>query len=156
MSDNSFLFQRAVSSIVERTLDNAFKRKQSFLLDGTLSNYAIAEKNIKRAIDRGRAVLVLFVYQSPELAWKFVQSRERVEGRRINPEIFVEQFLESQAVVRKLKQQFGGQIKIDLLLKDNEGGTRMYHANIQAVENHVKHKFTRETLTTLIQSLPAH
>ena len=154
--DNSFLFQRAVSSIVERTLDNAFKRKQSFLLDGTLSNYAIAEKNIKRAIDRGRAVLVLFVYQSPELAWKFVQSRERVEGRRINPEIFVEQFLESQAVVRKLKQQFGGQIKIDLLLKDNEGGTRMDHANIQAVENHVKHKFTRETLTTLIQSLPAH
>ena len=151
--DNSFLFQRAVSSIVERTLDNAFKRKQSFLLDGTLSNYAIAEKNIKRAIDRGRAVLVLFVYQSPELAWKFVQSRERVEGRRINPEIFVEQFLESQAVVRKLKQQFGGQIKIDLLLKDNEGGTRMYHANIQAVENHVKHKFTRETLTTLIQSI---
>ena len=151
--DNSFLFQRAVSFIVERTLDNAFKRKQSFLLDGTLSNYAIAEKNIIRAIDRGRDVLVLFVYQSPELAWKFVQSREKVEGRRINPEIFVEQFLDSQAVVRKLKQQFGGQIKIDLLLKDNEGGTRMYHANIQAVENHVKHKFTRETLTTLIQSI---
>ena len=154
--DNSFLFQRAVSFIVERTLDNAFKRKQSFLLDGTLSNYAIAEKNIIRAIDRGRDVLVLFVYQSPELAWKFVQSREKVEGRRINPEIFVEQFLDSQAVVRKLKQQFGGQIKIDLLLKDNEGGTRMYHANIQAVENHVKQKFTRETLTTLIQSQPAH
>ena len=44
--DNSFLFQRAVSSIVERTLDNAFKRKQSFLLDGTLSNYAIAEKTL--------------------------------------------------------------------------------------------------------------
>ena len=154
--DNSFLFQRAVSSIVERTLDNAFKRKQSFLLDGTLSNYAIAEKNIKRAIDRGRAVLVLFVYQSPELAWKFVQSRERVEGRRINPEIFVEQFLESQAVVRKLKQQFGGQIKIDLLLKDNEGGTRMYHANIQAVENRVKQKFTRESLTPLIRLPSAH
>jgi hypothetical protein len=32
----------------------------------------------------------------------------------------------------------------------------MYHANIQAVENHVKQKFTRETLTTLIQSQPAH
>lgn len=148
---NSFLFQSAVSLIVERTLDKAFTRRQSFLLDGTLSNYQVAHKNVKRSLDKKRDVLILFVYQSPKLAWQFVQSREQLEGRRIRQDTFIEQFLESQKVIRKLKQDFGSQIKVDLLLKDNDGRTRMYHANIQAVENHVKEKYSRETLCRLIE-----
>ncbi|GAA0370875.1 hypothetical protein GCM10009092_39010 [Bowmanella denitrificans] len=96
-------------------------------------------------------MLILFVYQSPKLAWQFVQSREQLEGRRIRQDTFIEQFLESQKVIRKLKEDFGSQIKVDLLLKDNDGRTRMYHANIQAVENHVKEKYSRETLCRLIE-----
>ena len=42
--DNSFLFQSAVSLVVERTLDLAFKNNQSFLLDGTLSSVEVARK----------------------------------------------------------------------------------------------------------------
>lgn len=75
---NSYLFQRAVSFIVERTLDQAFKNKQSFLLDGTLASYHVAEKNIERSIRKGRPVLILFVYQKPELAWEFVEAREKI------------------------------------------------------------------------------
>lgn len=39
---NSNLFQRAVSRIVEKVLDEAFGKGQSFILDGTLSNYEVA------------------------------------------------------------------------------------------------------------------
>ena len=56
---NSYLFQRAVSILVEKLHDFALKQKQSFLLDGTLSNHEIAEKNIGRSLDKKRFVQIL-------------------------------------------------------------------------------------------------
>ena len=150
--DNSYLFHRAVSFIVERTLDRAFKNKQSFLLDGTLASYDVAEKNIERSIRKERQVLILFVYQKPELAWEFVEAREKLEGRRILADTFIDQFFASQEVIRELKLKFGSQIQVDLLVKNNKGKTRFYHDNVQAIEHHLDEKFTREDLQSLIES----
>ena len=41
---NSYLFQSAVVILVERALDFIFRNGQSFLLDGTLASYSVAEK----------------------------------------------------------------------------------------------------------------
>ncbi|MBB1343636.1 zeta toxin family protein [Pseudoalteromonas sp. SR45-6] len=150
--DNSYLFHRAVSFIVERTLDHAFKNKQSFLLDGTLASYDVAKKNIERSIRKERQVLILFVYQKPELAWEFVEAREKLEGRRILADTFIDQFFASQEVIRELKLKFGSQIQVDLLVKNNKGKTRFYHDNVQAIEHHLDEKFTREDLQSLIES----
>ena len=150
--DNSYLFHRAVSFIVERTLDHAFKNKQSFLLDGTLASYDVAKKNIERSIRKERQVLILFVYQKPELAWEFVEAREKLEGRRILADTFIDQFFASQEVIRELKLKFGSQIQVDLLVKNNKGKTRFYHDNVQAIEHHLDEKFTREDLESLIES----
>lgn len=149
--DNSYLFHSAISLLIERALDRAFNNKQSFLLDGTLSSYKVAEKNIERSLRRKRAVLILFVYQHPSLAWEFVQAREQTEGRRILPKTFIDQFFGSQEVIRELKVRFGNQIEVDLLVKNNVGKTRFYHDNIQAVEYHIGEKFTREELEVLIK-----
>ncbi|MBH0089513.1 zeta toxin family protein [Pseudoalteromonas sp. NSLLW218] len=150
--DNSYLFHRAVSFIVERTLDHAFKNKQSFLLDGTLASYDVAKKNIERSIRKERQVLILFVYQKPDLAWEFVEAREKLEGRRILPETFIDQFFASQEAIRELKLKFGSQIQVDLLVKNYKGKTRFYHDNVQAIEHHLDEKFTREDLESLIES----
>lgn len=150
--DNSYLFHRAVSLIVERTLDRAFKKKQSFLLDGTLASYSVAKKNIERSIKKDRSVLILFVYQNPEYAWEFVEAREKLEGRRILPNTFIDQFFASQNVIKELKLKFGSQIQVDLLVKNNKGKTRFYHGNVQAIEHHLDEKFTREDLESLIES----
>lgn len=48
--DNSWLFQGAVSILVEKIHDMALDQKQSFLLDGTLSKYEIAKRNIERSL----------------------------------------------------------------------------------------------------------
>ena len=40
---NSWLYQTAVSLLVERIHDRALKQEQSLLLDGTLSSYEVAE-----------------------------------------------------------------------------------------------------------------
>lgn len=65
--DNSWLFQKGVSVLVEKLHDLALKQKQSFLLDGTLSNYDKAKENISRSLKKGRVVQVLYVYQEPHL-----------------------------------------------------------------------------------------
>jgi hypothetical protein len=65
------------------------KQRQSFLLDGTLASYEVAQGNIERALGKGRLVQILYVYQEPLLAWTFVQAREACEGRRILRKDFI-------------------------------------------------------------------
>ncbi len=50
--DNSWLFQKGVSVLVEKIHDLALSQKQSFLLDGTLSHYDKARQNIERSLKK--------------------------------------------------------------------------------------------------------
>ncbi|EKO3590900.1 zeta toxin family protein [Vibrio metschnikovii] len=147
---NSYLFQRAVVTLIERAMDYIFKNDQSFLLDGTLSSYHVAEKNIQRSLDKNRDILIIFVYQRPELAWEFVNAREKVEGRKILPEHFVEQFFGSQLVIELLKEKFGKKIQVDLLLKDNDGSTRTYHSNVSSLKPYLKPNYTVEEVNKIV------
>lgn len=147
---NSHLFQSAVSVLVEYIHDMALKQSQSFIMDGTLHNEDKAKDNISRSLKRGRVVQVLYVYQDPLRAWEFVQARERLEGRRILPVNFIEQFLAARATVNALKAHFGADIKVDLLIKDYLNRTRVYEANIDRIDYYVDHEYSRESLTRLI------
>jgi UDP-N-acetylglucosamine kinase len=69
---NAYLFQRAVSILVDCILDRAFRKNQSFILDGTLSSYESAKKNIDRSLDKKRMVQILYVYQLPNLALSLI------------------------------------------------------------------------------------
>lgn len=139
---NSWLFQRAVIPIIERIHDLALQQGQSFLLDGTLSSYNVAERNIQRSLDKGRTVQILYVYQEPEQAWKFVQARETAEGRRIQPEDFVRQYFAARDVVNRLKAELGKRIQVDLLMKNNDGSHQFYRAGIDRIDNHVPEKYS--------------
>ena len=128
---------------------------QSYLLDGTLTNYEKARENIQRALKRGRAVQILYVYQEPLQAWSFVQAREATEGRRIEPDTFIRQYFEARLVVNRLKTEFGRAIEVDLLLKNNDGSHRSYQANIDQIDNHVTEKYDPQTLQQLLGRLSA-
>lgn len=147
---NSWLFQSAVSILVEKIHDLALKQHQNFILDGTLSNYEKSRDNIDRSLRKGRAVQILYVYQQPELAWEFVQAREKQEGRRIQPETFLEQYFAAREVVNRLKTELGKQIKVDLLLKDHDNSHRLYKAGIDRIDNHVPEKYDRASLQRLL------
>ena len=140
--NNAWLFQRAVTPIVERIHDLALKQGQSFLLDGTLSSYNVAERNIQRSLDKGRTVQILYVYQEPEQAWKFVQAREAAEGRRIQPEDFTRQYFAAREVVNHLKTKFGKDISVDLLMKNNDGSHQFYKAGVDQIDNHIPEKYS--------------
>lgn len=139
---NAWLFQRAVSPIVERMLDLARQQNQSFVLDGTLASYKVAARNVEASLKRGRAVQILYVYQEPEQAWKFVQAREAAEGRRIQPDDFVRQYFAAREVVNSLKAKFGKAIHVDLLMKNNDGSHRFYKAGVDRIDNHIPEKYS--------------
>lgn len=148
--NNSWLFQGAVSILLGRVLDMAFDQKQSFLLDGTLSNYAQGENNVARSLNKRRKVLILYVYQEPAQAWEFVKAREALEGRNIPAERFVEQYFGAHDVVSQLKVKFGPQVTIDVILKDINGKNRRYLANVQDLKVAVAIPYTREQVNKIV------
>lgn len=147
---NAALFQHAVSRLVERMLDTAFDQSQSFILDGTLTHYDKAVANIERALRKGRAVQVLYVYQEPAQAWAFVQAREKAEGRHIQPETFIDQYFAARQVVNRLKTHFGGTIRIDLLLKNTDGSNGAFMANVDQIDSHIPEKYDVHALRAIL------
>ncbi len=148
--NNSWLFQPAVSILVEKVHDLVIKQSQSFLLDGTLTNHKKAADNIRRSIKYGRMIQILYVYQEPSRAWEFVQAREKMEGRNIPLDRFISQYFDARESVNKLKVEFDGSVKVDLLLQDRDNIQRGYKANIDNVDNHVPEKYTPANLETLL------
>lgn len=144
--DNSWLFHSAVSILVDRIHDMALKQKQSFILDGTLASHDVATKNISRSLRKGRAVQILYVYQDPIQAWQFVLAREEQEGRRIRREDFIRQHFAARDSVNKLKGEFKQKIRIDLLIKNNDGTQQTYKANVDQIDNHVPENYSAEEL----------
>ena len=153
---NSWLFQPAVSVLVDKVHDLVLDQQQSFLLDGTLCRYDKAEKNIERSLKKGRTVQILYVYQEPALAWNFVKSREVVERRRIKREHFIEQYFKAREAVNQLKRHFGTKIKVDLLIKNTDNTSRTYKAGIDQIDNHVPEKYTPGDLKKLLEPDQAH
>jgi UDP-N-acetylglucosamine kinase len=149
--DNAWLFQAAVSVLVDKIHDMALDQEQSFLLDGTLSHYGVAKKNIVRSLGRRRMVQILYVYQDPCLAWEFVQAREAAEGRRILPQHFIDQYFAAREVVNRLKLEFGSAIQVDLLLKNNDNTNRLYRAGIDQIDSHVPEKYNRADIERLLK-----
>lgn len=143
---NSWLFQGATSAYVNRMHDLALEQRQSFILDGTLSNLERARHNVERSLGRKRQVTILYVYQSPHLAWRFVQAREAEEGRNIPPERFIDQYFAARDVVNTLKREFGPKIQVDLLLKPNDDAVKLVRVGIDEIDAHVPERFSKAEL----------
>lgn len=127
---NSYLYQRAVTNILERVLDRVFEKRISFLLDGTLANIEVAKRNISRVLANQRIAQVIYVYQQPQLAWQFVQAREITEGRNIPLDVFVVQFLAARRNVVELRKLYGEQFFVDLIIKNTDGTASFFEGGV--------------------------
>lgn len=150
---NSNLFQGAVTRFVDKVLDEAFGKDQSFILDGTLSSYDVASRNVGRALAKGRLVQVLYVFQDPCQAWRFVKDREALDGRHIPVEAFIEQYFLARDVVNRLKGELGSKIKVDLIIKNLNGDNRVYEGNIQAIDGYVNETYSHQSLREALRAL---
>lgn len=147
---NAWLFQKAASVLVEKVHDLALEQSQNFILDATFSNFDRACKNISRSLSKGRAVLILYVYQEPNLAWRFVQAREATEGRRVPPEQFVNQYFGAREVVNRIKRQFGPDARVDPLLKNIDNSTWAFEANVDQIDSYIPEKYNRDQVEKIV------
>jgi predicted ABC-type ATPase len=148
---NSWLFQGAVSILVDKILDLALDQRQSFILDGTFSNIDVARRNVDRSLKKGRFVQILYVYQSPVLAWGFVNAREAAEGRRIRKEHFIRQYFAARDVVNAIKLEYQGDVHVDLLLKHIDNSGRLYKAGVDKIDYHIPEQHTRADLEAMLE-----
>ncbi len=153
---NSHLFQAAISIIVDKVLDSVMKQKQTFVLDGTLFDYEKAAKNIKRSIDKGRQVMIFYLYQEPEVAWKFTQAREKAEGRRISKSAFIQGFLGARETVSLLHKQFADKVDITLIRRNFEKDIVetvvplvVEHVDAQ-IDHYIPKRYTKDELEKLL------
>lgn len=154
MGSNSYLFQGAISLIVEKIHDFVLSQKQSFVLDGTFSKYEKAVDNILRSLDKGRKVFIFYVYQHPATAWKFTEKREEAEGRNIPKESFVEQFFGARETVGRIRKEFGDEVTIFLVKKDFEKNTVEDVVEIKpcgpSIDECIKERYTKEEIKSII------
>ena len=88
---------------VEKVYDYVLKKKLNVILDGTFADFAKARSNIERSIKRKRAVAIFYLYQDPLIAWEFTKKREKLEGRKVPLNVFIDSLFKSKANVIKLK-----------------------------------------------------
>ncbi|MEN9920944.1 MAG: hypothetical protein RL538_837 [Candidatus Parcubacteria bacterium] len=148
--DNSSLFQAATSILVEKIHDIALKNKQSFVFDGTFSNFEKGRQNIDRSLDAGRGVYILYVYQDPIQAWSFVKKRAEKDGRYVPRDAFIEQYFTARKNVNKIKELYGSRVQVDLVVKNIDGTDFRYKENIRVVDSHLKEKYSISKLRELI------
>jgi hypothetical protein len=115
---NAYLFQRAVSIAVDDLFRHTIKNNQNILFDGTLANYKNARQNIEISISKYDSVIICYVFQHPAIAWRFTQLREKVEGRNIRSQDFINKFLQAKNTVDAIKAEFEDKINLNIILKD--------------------------------------
>jgi UDP-N-acetylglucosamine kinase len=150
---NSYLFQGATSLIVEKIHDHALKQKQSFILDGTFSNYEKALENITRSLNKNRNVIIFYVYQDPRIAWEFTKERETAEGRNIPKEAFIKQFFGAKETVNQLNKKIGEKITIYVVKKDykhNIEKVEKLQQKTQLIDDLTQNRYTKNDLKELI------
>ena len=155
------LFNHASNKGVDILVDHCFDKKfdKSFLLDGTFSKYETTVKNIDRALERARKVLVYFVYKDPIVAWDFTQKREKVEGRNIPKESFVEQYFGSIDTINKLKQNYASKIQVDLVQLTTPSSSERsishysFEFNIVNVDGYIRKRYSKEELLEILWNI---
>jgi hypothetical protein len=151
---NSYLFQGAVSILVDKIHDLALDKKQTFLLDGTFSKFDKAVNNIKRSLARNRVVMIFYVYQLPEIAWKFTEAREKLEGRNIPKSAFIDSFIESRETICRIRKDFDDKVVIFLVKKNfethNVEGIIAIAQDGKQIDDYLGKAYTKDDLEKLL------
>jgi len=150
---NSDEVQSAASIGVEKLYDYILKYKYDALIDGTLASYNVAERNVERALKRGRVVYIFYVYQDPLSAWFFTKAREKAEGRVIRKEIFIDDFFKARDNVNKLKQKFKKDIEVYVIEKNYDHDLVKFDRNVDSLDGIIQIPYNKQTLAKKLEDI---
>lgn len=149
---NSALFQSSTSIIADAMQDAALKNGQSYIFDGTFTNFDRARDNIIRSLKKGREVYVVYVYQNPLQAWKFVKARELEDGRCVPKDAFVHKYFQARYNVNTLKKEFGRKLKVHLVVKNIDGTDFGYYENVDIIDNYIPERYSKDEISGMLDT----
>ena len=150
---NAHLYQEASILGVNKLYDYVNKKGFNVLMDGTFRNKKYALENIQRAINKGREVYVIYIYQEPARAWEFTLKREKLQNRKITKDIFIDSFISSKDNVNEIKQIFKTKVNIILIQKDYYNNDEKFWLNIDKIDNYIKFDYTKDSLNDIIKNI---
>jgi len=112
---NVNLFQKASIKTVEYLLDNSFKHNYSFILD---TNFATADKNIKRALKRDYHIDIYFIYRNYDDCKKLTQIREENEARVVPQSVFNQKARGSLDTIKQISKEYTDEPNISFTIID--------------------------------------
>lgn len=86
--ENYYNFRKAGSTLVTLVFDQVLKTGHSFIFDGTLS-HENGSRNIKKALNAGYEVFIIYIVQDAKVAWELTKARELVKKRSIEKSGFI-------------------------------------------------------------------
>lgn len=144
--NNSDQVQTACTILFDKIYDQIQKNGQSVLVDGTFSSPK-SFKNIERALNRKRKVGIIYLYLDPIIAWQYTQKREKIEGRTVPKEIFINAYFKSHENVNHAKGLFGNRVILHLFIKTKDHNFQKKALfNIPSLKNYLKEKYSHEFL----------
>lgn len=146
---NSHVIQAAASVGVEKLIDYIHTMNQNAIVDGTFAHYETSIKNIKRSLKRNRKVEIWYLYLDPKVAWDFTRKREKLEGRPIRKEDFINAVFSAKENVNRAKLEFGKQIELNLVVKSIVDSNEL-HLNIDNVDNYLSISYNRTELEKIL------
>jgi len=149
---NAYMFQEAISIGVNKFYDYVLKKSFSVLIDSTFASCYYAENNVRRSLDKGRIVNIVYIYQDPVKAWEFTRARALKEGREIPLNVFIRDYFKARENVNNIKKLFGASIKLTVIRKDYKNNIQFYKTDVDSIDEHIKDPYDS---TSLIAKLRA-
>ena len=148
--NNAHEVQAASAIGVEKIFDHIQDHGQNCIVDGTFAKFKIAHENIVRSLNKSRKVGIFYLYQEPLIAWDFTKKRDAIEKRNIPKDAFIESFFTSKENVVKIKAEFGDQIELNVIIKNeaNEAGKMLF--NVPTVDKKLGAGYTMGSLQKLL------
>lgn len=148
---NSDVVQGAASIAVDNLNYYTLKHNQNSIMDGTFAHYAVARRNILNCLNKNRSIGVFYLYQDPLIAWNFTKKREKLEGRYVPKEAFVEAFFKARENAHLIKKEFGDKIKLNLVIKNSKNGIAKIEYNINFnIDNFIKIPYNKKSLNEIL------
>lgn len=146
---NSNIVQGGASIGVDILYNYVLKQNYNLLLDGTFAKFNIAYRNIESSLNKGREVIICYIYQEPLIAWDFTKKREKLEGRTVPKNIFIESFLDARKNVEKIKSIFKDKINVYLIIKNYSNNIKESYFDVY-INSYIKIQYSKKDLEKIL------
>lgn len=144
---NSYIMQGASVIGMEKLIDQAMKYNQDMIIDGTFADYNIAKRNIDRSIKHDRTIVIVYVYFNPPSAWDIAKKREKLEGRFIPKEMFIDALFKAKSNVNKIKKIYRDDVTIIGFIRHEKEPLLI---DIDNIDKYVKIPYTKNRLREIL------